>query len=192
MNHLFFSAAGIFVAVMFLKEPACRHHSGVGHSFPLAAGNEWIYRDSVVENGLLISVSFDTLRIEQVSAFEGTTSYVFNDGKEMTLSGDTLFQLVTQRGGHKYATPFFIPSETETSYNYAFGGDVMIQRSVKQLTNCPAVEWQVTKCYLVSDGCRGGMIVGAGVGIIREVMTECRSPKENYTSKTLVAMNLKN
>lgn len=157
---------------------------------PLKQGNEWIYLDSVIEDGKLTAVSFDTLRIESTATFEGTPTYLFSDGKELMVKGDTLFQLVTQRGGYKFPTKMFFASEEATTFNYAFGGDVMIQRTVSAIP-CSKNSFEVSKCYRVSDGCRGESIIGAGVGILRETSSDCRSPHEHSSSRPLMETNFR-
>lgn len=181
----------LLTSVLLMKEPSCRSSQGEQRGlFPMAFGNEWIYIDSVIENGKLIFVTYDTLRIERVSEFEGKASYIFSDGKEFMQNGDTLFQLVTQRGGFKFLTPYFIATETETAFNYAFGGDVIIQRTVTRESQCPG-QWKTGNCYRISDGCRGSMVFLEGTGIINERHTECNSPGSNYTSRTLAQILFK-
>ncbi|MFI5135822.1 MAG: hypothetical protein ACHQD9_08220, partial [Chitinophagales bacterium] len=156
MIKMFFSLCGIFSSILFLKESSCQTKSSLHNGMlPLAIGNEWIYIDSVTEEGKLISVSNDTLRIEKISSFENATTYLFNDGREMMVRGDTLFQLVLQRGGSKFPTVVFYPSETESSFNYAFGGDVVVQRTVNRMSDCPKSAWSNSKCYKVTDSCHG-------------------------------------
>jgi hypothetical protein len=186
MTNTLFSCMALLTSVLLMKEPSCRSPRGEQSGlFPMAFGNEWIYLDSVIENGKLVSVRYDTLRIERTSEFESKASYIFSDGKEFMQNGDTLFQLVTQRGGFKFATPYFIATETETSFNYAFGGDVVIQRTVTRERQC-STQWASGNCYRISDGCRGGLVFLAGTGIISERHTACNSPGSNYTSRTLV------
>jgi hypothetical protein len=102
--------------------------------FPLAAGNYWIYRDSTFSNGKLASVSSDTDRIVSESNWNGKKTFILNDQKELLVSGDTLYQLTMQRTGAKFPTPVIIASEKEISYNYLFGGDVVMQKTVSKLT----------------------------------------------------------
>ena len=187
MNNIFLSFSGFLLAILFLRESSCSQSTESGSDvIPLKKGNVWIYRDSIIENGKLTSVSLDTLRIESTATFEGVTTYLFNDGKELMVKGDTIFQLVTQRGGYKFPTKLFFASEEEATFNYAFGGDVMIQRTVSSIP-CTANDFKVSKCYRISDGCRGETILGAGVGILREIITDCKSTHDYYSSRTLIA-----
>jgi len=192
MIKLLLSLSGIFISVLFLKEPACQSNSSKESGvLPLAVGNEWIYLDSVTEDGKLVSVSPDTLRIERTSSLENKTTYIFNDGKEMMVRGDTLFQLAMQRGGAKFPTTVFYPSESESSYNYMFGGDVAVQRTVSRMSGCPKNAWNGSKCYRVTDSCHGEIIFIYGIGIYREKLTQCASPAKNFTVKTLVSVKFK-
>lgn len=186
----FFSLSAVLIATLLLRDPSCQEKSSNGNSLlPLKVGNEWIYRDSVVEEGKLVSVVVDTLLIEKTSSFENSTTYLFSDGKEIMQRGDTLFQIVSQRGGYKFPTMLFYPSETESSFNYAFGGDVVIQRTVNRLSACKKNDFNISRCYKVSDSCSGEILFGYGVGIYREKTTDCSSPSKNYTVKTLIAIN---
>src|SRR6476660_9723525 len=122
MKDRLFSFSGILMLVLQMNQSSCQKTKADPPSLlPLAVGNEWIYRDSVFENGKLISVTNDTDRILQTSTFERTTTYIFSDGREMLLKGDSLFQLVQQRSRVKFLTPVFLPTETERKFNYAFG-----------------------------------------------------------------------
>jgi len=176
--------------ILLTADSTCKKDSPAGSALlPLKLGNEWIYRDSTVEDGNLISTTNDTLRIEKTSSFENSPTYIFSDGKEILQRGDTLFQIVSQRGGYKFATKLFYLSETESSFNYAYGGDVMMQRTVSRLPGCPKNEWGASRCYYVKDGCQGEMTFAVGVGILREKTTQCFSPAKNYSIKTLISVH---
>ncbi|HYV90250.1 MAG TPA: hypothetical protein VE978_00635 [Chitinophagales bacterium] len=194
MNGKFFSFTGMLMMVLQMNQSSCQKTKSNSPSLlPLAAGNEWIYRDSVFENGKLISVMDDTDRIASTSTFKGETTYIYSDGREMLLRGDSLFQLVSQRSGVKFPTPVFIPTETETKFNYAFGGDVMKQQTVTMMKDCPIPKdsfgkssWSISKCYRITDVCNSETIFGYGVGIVREKKIECFSPEKNYSARTLI------
>ena len=193
MSNKFYSFAGFILALFLIKESSCQKTSSATNSLiPLSVGNEWIYRDTVVEDGNIVSVSMDTLRIEKTSSLDNNTTFVLSDGKEIMQRGDTLFQIVSQRGGYKFPTPLFYPSETESSFNYAFGGDVVMRRTVNRNINCPKNEWTITKCYTVKDDCKGETIFMYGLGIYREKITQCASPAKDYTSRTLIKTNFIN
>jgi hypothetical protein len=186
----FFSLSVVLISTLLLRDPSCQEKSsGKSSLLPLSVGNTWIYRDSVVEDGKLVSVSNDTLRIEKKSSFENSDTYLFSDGKEIMQRGDTLFQIVSQRGGYKFPTMIFYPSETASSFNYAFGGDVVMQRTVSRLPACRKNDFNISRCYKVSDSCGGEISFGVGVGVYREKATDCSSPSKNYTIKTLIAVN---
>src|ERR1041385_2416609 len=98
MIHLLYS---MLILIVLTTDSKCQKKSAAESILlPLAVGNEWIYRDSTVEDGKLTSVINDTLRIEKISSFENTPTYIFSDGKEIMQRGDTLFQIVLQRGGY--------------------------------------------------------------------------------------------
>jgi hypothetical protein len=184
--------AGLLLVVLQMNHSTCQKTKPDSHPLlPLAAGNEWIYVDSTFEKGKLVSVKNDTDRITGTSEFQGKKSWIFSDGRELMLRGDTLFQLVRQRSSVKFPTPLFIATETETKFNYAFGGDVMKQQTVKRLHACPKNPWNTSACYSISDDCGNQIIFGAGVGVMRQVTFDCFSGKENYSVRTLREVNLK-
>lgn len=130
----------------------------------------------------------DTLVIVGTSNFEGKTTYIFSDGKELLLKGDSLFQVVQQRSAVKFLTPLFLPTETQTTFHYAFGGDVVKQQTVTRMSNCPKTPWKSLKCFRVEDVCHSQFILAYGVGIIREKITDCSTAGKIYTTRTLVAV----
>ena len=149
----------------------------------------------VFENGKLISAVNDTDRVTSTSTFEGKTTYIFSDGREMLLDGDSLFQIVQQRNRVKFPTPVFLPTESEVTFNYAFGGDVVKQQTVRLLKDCPIVKdsygknsRSITKCFLITDVCKSETIFGYGIGIIREKKIDCFSPGKNYSVRMLIGV----
>jgi len=156
----------------------------------MAVGNEWFYVDSLFENWRLVSVTRDTDRVSAKSVFEGKTSWMFSDGREMLLNGDTLFQLVRQRSGTKFPTPVFIPAQTETRFNYAFGGDVVKQQTVTKMNGCPKNQWDVSTCFRITDACKSETILGYGIGILKAKTIDCSSGNGNYTIRTLIGIKL--
>lgn len=190
MSGKLFSFSGILLVILQMNQSSCQKtKTGSQPLFPLATGNQWIYRDSVFENGKLILVMNDTDRILKTSIFEGKTTYIFSDGREMLLKGDSLFQLVSQRSGVKFPTPVFLPTETQTKFNYAFGGDVMKQQTVTLMKICPANSWSVAKCFRITDTCNGEVIFGYGVGVLREKKVDCSSSGKNYSVRILEGVN---
>ena len=192
MKGTLYCFAGVLLLVLQMNQSSCQKTKAASQSLlPLAMGNEWIYRDSVFENGKLISVMNDTDRIAQASTFEGRTTYIFSDGREMMLKGDSLFQLVRQRSGLKFPTPVFLPTETETKFNYAFGGDVVKQQTVTVIKECPKNSWSISKCFRITDTCNSEVIFGYGVGVLREKKMDCSSSGKNYSVRTLLRVNFK-
>lgn len=188
-NGKLFSFSAILMVVLQMNQSSCQKtKAGSPSLLPLAAGNEWIYRDSVFENGKLVSVANDTERITQTSRFEGKTTYIFSDGRELLLKGDSLFQLVKQRSGVKFPTPVFLPTETETKFNYAFGGDVVMQQTVTAIKDCPKNSWGTSKCFRITGNCNSEAIFGYGVGILREKKVDCSSSGKNYSVRTLLGV----
>lgn len=192
MSGKLFSFAGILMVILQMNQSSCQKtKAGSPSLLPLAVGNEWIYRDSVFEDRKLISVMNDTLRILETAAFEGKTTYIFSDGREMLLKGDSLFQLVRQRNQVKFPTPVFLPTETQVKFNYAFGGDVVKQQTLTALKDCPGNSWNVSKCYRITDHCGSETIFGYGIGVLREKNIDCSSSGKNYSMRILLGMNFK-
>ena len=194
-----FSFSGILMVILQMNQSSCQKtKAGSQLLVPLAVGNEWIYLDSVFENGKLISVTNDTDRILNSSTFEGKTTYIFSDGREMLLKGDSLFQIVSQRSGVKFPTPVFLPTETETKFNYAYGGDVVRQQTVALMKDCPIRKdsfgknsWNSSKCFRITDYCNSETIFGFGVGVLREKKIDCAFSEKNYSIRTLIAVKFK-
>jgi hypothetical protein len=191
MNSLV-SMLFLVISVLFLNESSCqnKNHGEANGLLPTRAGTTWVYRDSVFEDGKLTSVKMDTIRVTENFQYENLTAFRLSDEREFMVMGDTLFQLVRQRGGQKFPTPFFYPSENESTFSYAFGGDVMMQRTVKRLGECPNSEWSKFPCYIASSGCRGDLIFIRGAGIYRETFSDCSSPQRYFSSRTLVSASL--
>jgi len=187
MNKILFSFTGLLIAVINVQHSACQKTNSPS-LLPLAIGNEWIYRDSVYENGKLISVTNDTDRITSTSTFEGKITYIFSDGREMLLKDDSLFQLVQQRSRVKFPTPVFLSTETEIKFNYAYGGDVVKQQTVTMMKDCLKNSWNVSKCFRITDNCNSEAIFGYGVGVLREKKVDCTSSGKNYSVRTLITV----
>jgi hypothetical protein len=60
---------------------------------PFAPGNFWIYADTVWKDGSLLSVGYDTLRITNVSDYNGELWWRFSDGSQLSERNDTVFEL---------------------------------------------------------------------------------------------------
>lgn len=194
MNLYLFSLSAFFLSVFLFNESTCQQQAAAASGkqlFPLAVGNYWVYADSIFSEGRLVSVANDTDKIKSASQWNGRKTFVFSDGKEWFVSGDTVYQLGSQRSGVKISSPVMMASEKESTFNSVFGGDVVVQKKVAKLSACPDNRWKASACYQVTDRCDGYAIVGYGVGIIREKIVECSTGKENYTSRTLIDMNLK-
>lgn len=189
MNSPLLSFVVLIISMLQIQQSSCQQDSKINKPLlPLAVGNEWIYSDSVFTDGSFASVKNDTDRIVSRSTFEGNPTFTFSDGRELMLKGDSLFQLVRQRTGLKFPTPVFFPVETETTFNYAFGGDVMKQQTVSKMKACPENSWDASNCYLVTDGCNGERIFGKGTGVIWEKKTDCSS--KDYSVRTLIKMKI--
>lgn len=193
MNGYLLAITGLLWIILSADQNSCNKHSVAagGGIVPLAEGNYWIYRDSIFSEGALVSIVNDTDKIVSTAQWNGITTYVFADGREWFLSGDTIYQLSRQRTGVKFPSPVMMPADQESSFNYVFGGDVVIQKTISKLAACPPVKWQTNTCYRITDHCEGYLIVGYGVGIIREKTSECFSGKNNYTSRNLIEMKVK-
>jgi hypothetical protein len=153
-------------------------------------GNYWVYTDSAFSGGKLLSVTNDTDKIVSESMWNGKKTYLFDDNREWVGSGDTIYLLTMQRTQVKYPTPMIIAA-ANSSYNYAYGGDVVMQRNVTQLSSCPQNKWGSKSATKSLMPCQGYLVVGAGVGILKERTMDCSSGNENYTIRTLVDAHLK-
>ncbi|HUM46969.1 MAG TPA: hypothetical protein PLD84_08575 [Chitinophagales bacterium] len=193
MKGYLFSFTGILLVILLADQSSCNQQALAAGSaiYPLAAGNYWVYRDSVFTDGSLTTVTNDTDKIVSTADWNGKTTYTFADGKEWYMSGDTIYQLSRQRTGVKFPSPVMMATEKESNFNYVFGGDVVIQKTIVKLPSCSEGKWQPKSCYKIADNCGGYLIVGYGVGIIREKTSECFSGKNNYTSRTLIDMYVK-
>lgn len=60
---------------------------------PFAIGNSWVYADSVWKDGNLLSAGFDTIRITNVSNYNGELWWRFSDGSQLSERNDTVFEL---------------------------------------------------------------------------------------------------
>ncbi|MBK6483997.1 MAG: hypothetical protein IPG01_12905 [Chitinophagaceae bacterium] len=192
MKGYLFSVTALLMILLLNEKPGCNESAtAVGGSIvPLSKGNYWIYRDSVFTDGALSLVTNDTDKIVSTEDWNGRTVYVFADGKEWFASGDTIFQLGRQRTGAKIASPVMMPVKEESRFNFMYGGDVVIEKTIVNMATCPESKWKASACYKITDNCEGYWIVGAGIGIIREKTSECFSGKNNYTSRTLIEMKV--
>ncbi|MCS6916945.1 MAG: hypothetical protein RMK52_09550 [Chitinophagales bacterium] len=160
---------------------------GVSDFFPLAAGNEWIYQDSLWREGQLVSVFFDTLRVTGTNRFEGYPTYLLSDGRELMWRNDTLFQLVFQRSGYRFPTIYFVAGQQMVLFNYAFGGDVVIQRKSERLEVCPKVYGSGKNlCYRISDACGGDLILQQHAGPVYWRVGHCFAEEGSVLTKTLL------
>ena len=200
MKGYFFSIAVFLLPLAISNHSSCQHSASDGSEtkttkpdqgfYPLAAGNYWVYTDSAFSGGKLLSVTNDTDKIVSESMWNGKKTYLFDDNREWVGSGDTIYLLTMQRTQVKYPTPMIIAA-VNSSYNYAYGGDVVMQRNVTQLSSCPQNKWGSKTCYRVSDACQGYLVVGTGVGILKERTSDCSSGNANYTIRTLVDAHVK-
>jgi hypothetical protein len=60
---------------------------------PFATGNFWVYADSVWKDGNLLTSGYDTLRITDVSNYNGELWWRFSDGSQLSERNDTVFEL---------------------------------------------------------------------------------------------------
>ena len=190
MKGMLYSFSGLMLAVLLFRETSCETKVKDAGLIPLAIGNTWIYLDSVYEEGKLSKVYMDTDRVVKTGKYENFTTYIFNDGDEVMVKGDTLFELVSQRSGMKFPTIMFLPSETKLEYNYAFGGDVVTQRTVMPAESCPEAISKISRCYTVTDACRSQSIFATGIGFIYEKNTDCFKTDQNYWVRTLIAAEI--
>ncbi len=130
-----------------------------------------------------MAVFADTLKVLEQSRFNNRTTFLLSDGKELMWQGDTLFQIVMQRGGYRFATTYFIRHAEEISFHYAYGGDVVIRRTAEPLKGC--LPYAKAPCYRVSDICTGEMVLAAGIGIVRWRLGHCFAEAETVIVKTL-------
>ncbi|MBK9729953.1 MAG: hypothetical protein IPO83_01485 [Chitinophagaceae bacterium] len=193
MKGYLFSFTAFFLVLLLADKSSCTQQaSATGKGIlPLSMGNYWVYRDSVFTDGQLTTVSNDTDKIVSTEDWNGKTTYVFADGKEWFQSGDTIYQLGRQRTGFKFPSPVMMPTEKESNFNYVFGGDVVIQKTIVKLLSCNDAKWKSSTCYKISDSCEGYQIVAYGIGIIREKTSECFSGKNNYSTRTLIDMQVR-
>ena len=193
MKGYLFSCTAFFLTMIFLDQQSCQQQAQASKSksfFPMAKGNYWVYRDSTIEDGKLISVTNDTDKIVGESNWNGKKTYLFADGKEWFSSGDSVFQLSIQRTQVKFPNPVMMAVEKESDFNYVFGGDAVIRKKISKLSSCPKSKWESAACYEISDDCYGSMIVASGIGILRQRISDCNSGKASYTTKTLVDVHL--
>lgn len=195
MKNKFFSFTGLLIAALLLNETQCQQNSATqnaaapgksGSVLPMAVGNQWIYNDSVFLQGKINEIVFDTLTILKTGNQNGKTTFIFSDGKELSQSGDTIFQWVSQRSGMRFPTTLFIKSENELSYNYMFGGDVIMERTVSKMKSCDSKIKEAVNCYVVKDRCNAETIFSEGIGIVRERTTDCFGGEKSYTIRTLI------
>jgi hypothetical protein len=64
-----------------------------GGIVPFAIGNFWVYADSVWKDGNLQSAEYDTLRITNVSNYNGELWWRFSDGSQLSERNDTVFEV---------------------------------------------------------------------------------------------------
>lgn len=181
------------LVVLLAEQPSCNQQATAKGSVivPLAVGNYWVYRDSVFTDGQLTLVTNDTDKIVSTEKWNGKTTFIFNEGREWYESGDTIYQLSRQRSGTKFPSPVMMAVEKEATFNYVFGGDVVIQKTIIKLPDCPGGNWNATGCFKIFDSCEGYMIVGYGIGVIREKSSACLAEKSNYSTRTLIDMHVK-
>ncbi|MCS6991323.1 MAG: hypothetical protein NZL95_05625 [Chitinophagales bacterium] len=159
----------------------------VASYFPLALSHEWVYVDSVWQQGQLTDVFMDTVRVVKQGAFEKLPTYILSDGRELMWRNDTLFQIVFQRGGYRLPTVYFVAGAPKSVFNYAFGGDVVIQRTSELLDSCPGRFGQKgSSCYRISDACGGDMILQKAIGPVYWRLGHCFAEEGSVLTKTLV------
>ncbi len=189
MKGNLYSISVFFLSVLFLDESSCNRQaaasSGSKGIYPLNVGNYWIYKDSTFTESKFVSIANDTDKIVRAGEWNGRTTFIFDDGREWFSSGDTVYQLGAQRTGAKYPSPVMMVTEKESKFNFLFGGDVLVQKTIEKLPSCPENRWNPSACYKISDSCGGYMINGYGVGILREKKSDCFSNKSNYVIRTL-------
>ena len=179
--------------VLLAEQPSCNQNATAKGSVivPLAVGNYWVYRDSVFTDGQLSLVSNDTDKIVSTERWNDKTTFIFNEGKEWFESGDTIYQLGRQRTGTKFPSPVMMAVEKEGTFNYVYGGDVVIQKTIVKLPDCTGGIWNATGCFKIYDSCEGYMIVAYGIGVIREKSSACFAEKNSYSIRTLIDMHVK-
>jgi hypothetical protein len=191
MKNTLFSFAGFMLSILMLSEKKCENSSLANSKtfaiaiLPMAVGNQWIYLDSVFLQGKLMKTNFDTLRILKSGNQNGAATFIFSDGKELSENGDTIFQWVSQRSGVKFPTTYFIKSEDELKYNYVFGGDVIMERTVSRMKNCISKDCEGSACYTVKDRCNAETVFATGIGVMRERTTDCFGGEKSYSIRTL-------
>ena len=192
MKGYLFSVPALLLILLLNEKPSCNQSApaGGGSLVPMSKGNYWIYRDSVFTDGALSLVTNDTDKIVSTEEWNNKTVYVFADGKEWYTSGDTIYQLGRQRTGAKISSPVMMPVQEESRFNFMFGGDVVIEKTIIKMAACPEGKFKASACFRITDHCEGYWIVGSGIGIIREKTSECYSGKNNYTTRTLIEMKV--
>lgn len=182
----------VMAAMIFQANRCHQQTAGTTGVFPLATGNVWIYVDTLWQEGRVIQVFFDTLTVTAQQSFEGRPTYLLSDGRELMWRNDTLFQIVQQRGGYRFATIYFVAREQPVVFNYAFGGDVVIQRTAERLSECIRYYGnEKAACYRISDACGGDMILQVGVGVVYWRAGRCFAEEGSVLTKTLVKSSIR-
>lgn len=192
MNNYLFSFTALLLLLLLADRSSCNRTApgNIKSLVPLAVGNFWVYADSTFTEGRLAAVSNDTDKIVSTGEWNGKTTFVFNDGREWYAGGDTIYQLSRQRTGTKFPSPVMMATETAATFNYVFGGDVVMQKTIEKLQVCPEVKWQSAVCYKITDHCEGYQVVAAGIGMVREKITACFMQKGSYSTRTLIDLHL--
>ncbi len=193
MRGYFFSFSAFFLVMLLTDQSSCHQKATANGSsiVPLSVGNYWIYRDSVFTDGQLTLVTNDTDKIVSTASWNDKTTFIFDEGKEWYQSNDTVYQLSRQRTGVKFPSPVMMVVAQEGTFNYVFGGDVVMQKTIVRLPDCPAGQWHSPACFKISDSCEGYMMISYGIGIIREKSSECFAGSKNYSTRTLIEVHLK-
>jgi hypothetical protein len=118
MKGYLFSFSAFFLSILLIDQSTCSQQAdassdkgGATGIYPLAQGNYWIYRDSIFSDGRFSSIVNDTDKIVSSAEWNGRKTFVFDDGREWFMSGDTIYQLASQRSGFKFPSPVMMPSE---------------------------------------------------------------------------------
>jgi len=179
----------VISACFFANAPSCRQAAPAHTFFPLGVGNYWIYRDSLFEDGHLSTVTIDTLRVDSEITWKGRKTFMLSDNRQWYESGDTVYQLGFQRTGVQFPTAIMMPSDTPSTFNFIFGGDVVMTATVTKIV-CSDSKWNASSCYKISDNCGAYLVEAYGIGIIRQLLKPCSSAHQQYTTRTLMDFHL--
>lgn len=129
---------------------------------PTAAGNFWIYADSIWQNNE-IRMSHDTISIKGVELIDDQPWWHLSKisfaaatlGDRFLIRNDTIYSIESNAGGSFASLEFIPPQDTVVTFMTLLGGDVLYPRTVYRLSDpviTPAGSFDSCAIYIHDQG----------------------------------------